>query len=52
MTGTRAVQGSAAQQAGTLFDTRLRGNGNPGHDFGTGLAETAKAALLDYLKIL
>jgi mono/diheme cytochrome c family protein len=46
------VQGSAAQQAGTEFDTRLRGNGNLGHDFGTGLADADKAALLEYLKTL
>lgn len=52
MTGTRAVQGPAAQQARTQFDTRLRGNGNLGHDFGTGLADADKAALLEYLKTL
>ncbi len=46
------VQGAAAQRAGTQFDTRLRGNGNQGHDFGTGLADTDKAALLEYLKTL
>ncbi|MGB5096954.1 MAG: hypothetical protein WBN82_03485 [Porticoccaceae bacterium] len=43
---------TAAQQARTQFDTRLRGNGNLGHDFGTGLADADKAALLEYLKTL
>ncbi len=46
------VQGAAAQQAGTELDTRLRGNGNQGHDFGTGLADADKTALLEYLKTL
>lgn len=35
-----------------LFDTRLRGNSNSGHDFGTGLAESDKQALLEFLKTL
>ena len=46
------VQGAAAQQAGTAFDTRRRGNGNGGHDFGTALPTADKAALLEYLKTL
>lgn len=46
------VEGAAAQQAGTAFDTRLRGNGNGGHDFGTALPDADKAALLEYLKTL
>ena len=46
------VQGVDAQQAGTAFDTRLRGNGNAGHDFGTTLPDADKAALLEYLKTL
>lgn len=46
------VQGAAAQREGSAFDTRLRGNGNQGHAFGTGLADTDKAALLEYLKTL
>jgi len=32
------------------FDTRIRGNGNGGHLWGTGLAPDAKADLLAYLK--
>lgn len=31
------------------FDTRLPGNGNQGHEYGTDLAEEEKAALLAYL---
>lgn len=45
-------QGAQAERAGTRFDTRLRANGNGGHDFGTGLAEPDKQALLEYLKTL
>jgi mono/diheme cytochrome c family protein len=32
------------------FDTRLPGNGNKGHDYGTDLSPGDKAALLEYLK--
>lgn len=46
------VQGAAAERAGTHYDTRLRGNGNQGHEFGTALPEADKAALLEYLKTL
>jgi mono/diheme cytochrome c family protein len=46
------VQGSAAERAGTPLDTRLRGNGNGGHEFGTALPGTDKSALLEYLKTL
>ena len=36
--------------AGTIcFDTRLPGNGNGGHDYGTGLPPAGKADLLAYL---
>jgi mono/diheme cytochrome c family protein len=34
------------------FDTGLRGNGNGGHTYGTGLSPDDKAALLEYLKTL
>ena len=34
---------------GFCFDTRLPGNDNSGHLYGTGLPETAKADLLTYL---
>jgi hypothetical protein len=33
-------------------DTTLRGNGNGGHDYGTGLPDAAKSALVEYLKTL
>ena len=46
------VAGAAAERAGTQFDTRLRGNGNQGHDFGTTLPAADKDALLEYLKTL
>jgi len=42
----------AAERAGTPLNTRLRGNGNGGHDFGTALPSADKAALLEYLKTL
>lgn len=45
-------QGTAAERAGSRHDTRLRGNGNGGHDFGTSLPEADKAALIEYLKTL
>ncbi len=46
------VQGAEAERAGTPFDTRLRGNGNSGHPFGTTLPATQKNDLLEYLKTL
>ncbi|HRK78236.1 MAG TPA: hypothetical protein PLQ95_06820 [Thiobacillus sp.] len=46
------VKGAAAERAGTPYDTRLRGNGNQGHDFGTTLPASDKDALLEYLKTL
>ncbi len=42
------VKGAAAERAGTPYDTRLRGNGNQGHDFGTTLPASDKDALLEY----
>ncbi len=45
-------QGPEAERAGTKYDTTLRGNGNMGHDFGTGLPEEDKNALIEYLKTL
>ena len=44
--------GEAAEQAGSLHDTRLKGGGNQGHDFGTALPDEDKAALVEYLKTL
>lgn len=35
-----------------LFDTRIPGNSNRGHVFGTGLSDSQKADLLEYLKTL
>ena len=37
---------------GFLYDTTLSGNGNQGHEFGTRLSASKKAALLEYLKSL
>ena len=37
-------------EAGFCFRTRLPGNGNGGHDYGTGLSDADKAALLAYLR--
>jgi hypothetical protein len=44
--------GPEAVKVGRAFDTRLRGNGNGGHDFGTDLSDEDKSALLEYLKTL
>jgi len=46
------TSGPAAERIGTLHDTRLRGNGNQGHDFGTQLPFGDKDALIEYLKTL
>ena len=42
--------GPEAERVGTLFDTTLAGGGNGGHLYGTDLAATDKAALIEYLK--
>jgi len=34
------------------FDARLPGNSNAGHEYGTGLSEPEKMALIEYLKTL
>ncbi len=39
-------------QAGFVFDTRLPGNGNQGHDFGTRLTEAEKRDLVEFLRSL
>jgi mono/diheme cytochrome c family protein len=44
------TQGNEAQQRGWRFDTRLPGNGNQGHQYGTDLSPGQKAALMEYLK--
>ncbi|MBN8904146.1 MAG: hypothetical protein J0H57_24260 [Rhodospirillales bacterium] len=42
--------GKDAEARGFRFDTRLRGNGNGGHVYGTELDDDAKRALLAFLK--
>ena len=44
--------GVEAKRVGTLHDTRLKGNGNAGHEYGTRLAPAEKDALVEYLKTL
>ena len=44
--------GPEAQRHGTKLDTRLKGNHNFGHTFGTELADEDKQALIEYLKTL
>jgi hypothetical protein len=39
-------------RAGFVFDTRLPGNGNQGHDFGTALSPSEKDDLTSYLETL
>lgn len=41
-----------ARQIGTRLDTSSKGGGNQGHEFGTGLANSDKEKLLEYLKTL
>jgi hypothetical protein len=44
--------GPQAERYGFRFDTRLRGNGNGGHTYGTQLSQTEVDDLLEYLKTL
>jgi len=44
--------GPLAAARGFRIDTVQRGNGNAGHEYGTGLSEPDKRALLEYLKTL
>ena len=44
--------GPEAAEVGTLHDTRRKGNGNQGHEFGVALPEADKDALIEYLKTL
>lgn len=46
------TSGEEAMRTGTLYDTKLRSNGNAGHNFGTALSDADKDALLEYLKTL
>jgi hypothetical protein len=45
-------EGEEASQAGFLLDTRVIGNGNQGHTYGTDLDDEEKRSLLEYLKTL
>ncbi len=42
--------GPAAERAGVRFDTRLQGNGNQGHTYGTNLTQAQKDDLIEFLK--
>jgi len=48
--GFRDQAGSSATT--TEYDTSIRGNGNQGHSYGTGLADPDKLDLLEFLKTL
>jgi mono/diheme cytochrome c family protein len=45
-------EGEAATRTGMLYDTRLPGNSNAGHLYGTALSPAQKKALIEYLKTL
>lgn len=45
------TQGAEARDEGWRLDTRLPGNGNGGHLYGTDLDPESKRALIEYLKI-
>lgn len=47
-----AVGFAEPSEGGFVVDTRLKGNSNKGHTYGTGLTGTEKTALLEYLKSL
>jgi hypothetical protein len=44
--------GAEAQQVGFYYDTRVTGNSNQGHTYGTNLSEPDRQALIEYLKTL
>jgi len=44
------TSGPAAQREGWRYDTRVRGNGNQGHLYGTKLPAAQKLAIIEYLK--
>lgn len=46
------ADGPVAQRVGDRYDTRVPGNSNVGHRYGTDLPEADKTALLAYLKTL
>jgi mono/diheme cytochrome c family protein len=43
-------RGAAARRVGFRYDTSVRGNGNGGHEYGTGLSAGEKRALIEYMK--
>jgi hypothetical protein len=45
-------EGAVAEKIGFRYDTRVPGNGNQGHLYGTELPEEQKQALLEFLKTL
>jgi len=46
------TRGTTAARTGFRFDTRVPGNGNGGHTYGTKLPASDKRALLEYMKTL
>jgi hypothetical protein len=46
------VGSSSPSPGATVFDTRLPGNSNAGHEYGSDLGEPDRAALIEYLKTL
>ncbi len=46
------TQGEEAERVGFTYDTRLKGNGNKGHLYGTHLSPREKKALIEYMKTL
>lgn len=46
------TQGERAERVGTRFDVAQRGMSNQGHEYGTGLSDGEKEALIEYLKTL
>ncbi len=46
------TDGAEAKRVGFRLDTGERGNGNGGHEYGTGLSPEERKALIEYLKTL
>ena len=46
------AEGPDAERVGVEYDTRVPGNSNQGHPYGTDLPEEQKRALIEYLKTL
>ena len=44
--------GPEAEQAGFAYDVTLPGNGNAGHEYGSGLSPDEKRALVEFMKTL